>query len=48
VTTMTLWNWIEGIHQAVMETTSVEDHEGLSLWWREVIANGISSGGPKS
>lgn len=37
-----VWLWIEAIHQAVMEAKSLEDWDGLNLWWRDTIANGIS------
>jgi hypothetical protein len=37
-----LFDWIEAIHQAVMETDNLEDFDGLSLWWRDTIANGLS------
>jgi hypothetical protein len=33
------WSWIEALHQAVMETDNLKDFDGLSLWWRDAIAN---------
>lgn len=37
-----LFGWIEAIHQAIMETETLEDFDGLNLWWRDTIANGLS------
>jgi hypothetical protein len=38
-----LWYWIEGLHGAVMETDNLKDFDGLNLWWRDMLANGLTS-----
>lgn len=43
MTTAVLWDWIEAIHSAVMETGTLEDFDGISAWWYDVVTAGLSS-----
>lgn len=35
-----LMEWIEAIHQAVMETNNLADLDGLQLWWIDTVEHG--------
>lgn len=37
MTPLERWAWIEAVHDAVMEATSLEDCENLRLWWQEIL-----------
>lgn len=31
------FEWIDAIHAAVMESDTIEDFDGLQLWWYETV-----------